>query len=222
MKKINRQAAIVIVIVGVLIVVIYNFFIKKEDFLDNNYDLNIFASNEGNVNEVENLVEESNDSDVNKIVVYITGAVKKEGMYELDENSRIADGIEKAGGLTEEAYIDNINLAFVLQDGMKVRIPKKSEKSNVIEDDTDKYVSIGESITENVGDTMQNSKTDKININTASQTELETLPGIGASTALKIINYRKDNGKFSKIEDIKNVSGIGDSKYDKIKDLIKV
>ena len=66
------------------------------------------------------------------------------------------------------------------------------------------------------------SKNSIVNINTATQTELETLPGIGPSIALKIINYRKENGKFSKIEDIKNVSGIGDSKFESIKKFITV
>ena len=70
--------------------------------------------------------------------------------------------------------------------------------------------------------TASTKSTEKININSATQTELETLPGIGSSTALKIINYRKENGKFKTIEEIKNVKGIGDAKYEKIKELIKV
>ena len=81
-------------------------------------------------------------------------------------------------------------------------------------------------ITENVGENIIiediTVKTELVNINTATQTQLETLSGIGPSTALKIIKYREENGKFSKIEDIKNVSGIGDSKYEQMKEYISV
>ena len=112
---------------------------------------------------------------------------------------------------------------------MKVYIPKNSDK-NEIKDETSTYVSkengnvdINASTSKNTGVSKNTStKSNKININTATQTELETLPGIGPSTAIKIINYRKENGKFANIEDIKKVSGIGDSKYAKIKDLIKI
>ena len=112
------------------------------------------------------------------------------------------------GGLKENACLDDINLAYKLEDGMKIDIPTKQEKQE--------NISTQNNIISN------NKQNTKININTATQTELETLSGIGASTALKIINYRKENGNFSSIEDIKNVSGIGESKYSSIKDSITV
>mgnify|MGYP000271900557 FL=1 len=145
-----------------------------------------------------------------------------EGIYELDENSRIADAIDKAGGITEEANINNINLAFVLEDGVKIYIPKKGDNSNEIKDDTNTYISKRSDNIELAQSTKNNNTNNKVNINTANQTELETLPGIGASIATKIISYRNKNGKFINIEDIKKVNGIGESKYEKIKDLIKV
>ena len=151
-----------------------------------------------------------------KIVIYITGAVKKEGIYEISENSRIADSIEIAGGLEENANIENMNLAYVLEDGMKIHIPSINENMNEIQDNTNEY------ITKENGDTQTvKNINEKVNINTATQTELETLPGIGPSIALKIIDYRKENGKFNTIEDIKKVNGIGENKYSKIKELIK-
>ena len=131
----------------------------------------------------------------------------------------------------------------MLEDGEKIHIPTKEEtkqsNSEEIEKNTDKttvYVTKNTGGTEksasntentnNSGNTKNNNSTtnknEKININTATQAELETLPGIGPSTALKIINYRKENGKYKTIEDIKKVSGIGDSKYNKIKELIKI
>lgn len=220
--KLNKKTTFYIFIITIIAVAIYFTFIKKEDYLESNYNLNILSPNEKNSNTQDKLLDEKRNDVSNKIVIYITGAIKNEGVYELEENSRIADIIEEAGGLTEEANISNINLAYVLQDGMKVYIPKKGESVNEMNDNTNVYVSREESVTKNSEKIGSNSNTDKININTATQKELETLPGIGETTALKIINYRNKNGKFSCIEDIKKVSGIGDSKYSKIKDLIRV
>ena len=119
-----------------------------------------------------------------------------------------------AGGVKENADLTNINLAQVLEDGVKIYIPIKEEQ--VLEEKTSKNVEVNNIKLED------SNKTNIVNINTANQTQLETLPGIGASTALKIINYRKQNGKFNNIEDIKQVSGIGESKFNKIKNFIKV
>ena len=199
-----------------------------------------------NISKIEN-TDNQKETNENKIIIHITGAIKKEGIYELKENSRIADAIEAAEGLTENANIQDINLAYVLEDGEKIHIPTKEEikqrNSETTEKSIDKttiYVTKNTGGTEksasntekntgntnNSGNTKNNNSTtnknEKININTATQAELETLPGIGPSTALKIINYRKENGKYKTIEDIKKVSGIGDSKYNKIKELIKI
>lgn len=122
----------------------------------------------------------------------------------------------------EDADLSCINLAYILSDGQKIYIPKKGEiiksKSNQME-----YVSsdFGDNVLiEDGKDTGYGG--DKVNINTANQIELETLPGIGPSTAQKIIDYRNKNGKFNSIEDIQNVKGIGDGKYGEIKDEICV
>lgn len=149
------------------------------------------------------------------ILVHIAGEVKNPGVVKVKEGSRIQDIIETAGGLTENADISNVNLAYSVQDGMKIRIPSN-------DDDIEKE----EYITENSGkggimeENIQDDKVVWVNINTATQEELEKLPGIGASIATRIIDYRNQNGKFKNIEDIKNVTGIGDSKFAKIKDLI--
>ena len=144
-------------------------------------------------------------------------------MIELEENSRIADAIEKAGGFREDAYTKDVNLAYKLEDGMKIYIPTMEEKEN------EKANVIVESGIETENNNNSYSNTDegknvnsKVNINTASKEELDTLPGIGPSTAEKIINYRKEKGKFKSIEEIKDVSGIGDSKYENIKDMIEI
>ena len=172
----------------------------------------------------ENSIEEmeENVDEKTKIYVYVTGEVKVRGVVILDEGSRISDAIEASGGITENADISKINLVYVLSDGMKVTIPNK----NQVEEDTKfNYVitEAGENETTEISK-QKNSLTSKpnakININTASQTELETLPGVGPSIALSIINYRKENGKFNNIEDVQNVSGIGESKFNKIKEYI--
>ncbi len=166
----------------------------------------------------EEKVEE--DYHENKILVHISGAVNKEGVVELTINSRIVDAIEKAGGVTEEADIKVVNLAYKLEDGMKIYIPTKEEnqeKENRIKE----YVTNSSGIS-NVNENEQEPAEAKVNINTATQTQLESLPGVGPSTASKIIAYRKEKGKFNQIEDVKKVSGIGEAKFDKIKNNIVV
>ena len=177
-----------------------------------------------NEEEIENVLEvaqtnTTKETEEKNIFVHIAGCVQKEGMLELSSNSRIADAIEKAGGLTQEADLSDINLAYLLEDGMKIYIPNQNERqeNNEKTEDTAK--------TENTP-SMQiqdtNTKQDVININTATQEELDTLPGIGPATAAKIIAYRKEKGKFNNKEEIKEVSGIGEAKYEKIKEYISI
>ena len=219
----QKQKIVIIIVITVIIAGVGYFAYATETEKQNETNLEIAKTEEKEDDEKENKEE--------KIIVHLSGAVEKEGIIELNENSRMADAIEKAGGLKGNACIDEINLAYKLEDGMKIYIPTKEEckkqtTSNGTEINTGKTNSGGASsnggtsITGTSGNNMK--KQGKVNINTASQTELETLPGIGPSTALKILNYRKEKGKFKKIEDIKEVSGIGDSKYNKIKDLITI
>lgn len=226
MKNVNKKVVILAIII-ILIIGFYYMVTRDKDYLEENSNMNVLNTNEEN-EEKENKI--SNTEDKKKIVVYVAGAVKNEGVYELEENSRVADCIEKAGGLADDANIKEINLAYVLEDGMKVYIPKNSDK-NEVEDKTSTYVSKengsnfnkSDDGSENTNSSQSKStKSSKININTATQAELESLPGIGPSTATKIINYRKENGRFNSIEDIKKVSGIGDSKYSQIKDLVTI
>ncbi len=207
MKIINKKVKIIIIIFIIIISIFIC--INKQ-----NIELN---SNE--IIEYEDKVENITlDTDIeSNITIYITGAVVNEGVYKINKDSRIEDAIKEAGGLKENANIKEINLAYMLEDGMKIYIPQQNE--NILEDKTEGY--INKEVTTNENNT-KNFENKIININTATQTELENLPGIGPSTALKIINYRKEKGKFKKIEDIKNVSGIGESKFSKIEKLIKV
>lgn len=232
MSNLNKnQKIIIIVIVSIIVASIcYYVYVKDKSSLDLQSQKLEIEQNQ--TNSTENNIEEEKSSG-NNIIVHISGAVNKEGIVELKENSRIADAIEKAEGLKEEACIDEINLAYILEDGMKIHIPTKEEVNSEKEVQSQEYIT--KSRGTNVEDDSKNNnnssqspngttlvQNSKININTATQTELETLPGIGPSTAVKIINYREQQGKFKSVEDIKNVSGIGDSKFNKIKDLIRV
>ena len=200
----------------------------EEDGIIANEEIDLVLEEE----EIQETNKETINETQNKIYVYITGEVNNPGVVVLNEGSRIVDAINAAGGTTPKADISKVNLVYVLDDGMKVNIPNNSDLKN----DAD-----FEYITMNSGDGRKeetppkdtetnNSKTssnyskkyDVVNINTATQTELETLPGIGPSLALKIINYRKENGKFSSIEQIKDVSGIGESKYENLKNYITI
>lgn len=138
------------------------------------------------------------------------------------------------GGLKEDANIEDINLAYKLEDGMKVYIPTVNEKENQVdtntnninnvekEDLTEEYVTTSSGTVKNNLRSVESEQTTKVNINTATQEQLESLPGIGPATASKIITYRKEKGRFNKIEDVKEVSGIGDAKFEKMKDFITV
>lgn len=189
----------------------------------------MFSENETNdvsqvsTNEVaeENIVANEIAEETEKIAIHITGEVKKTGIIYLEKGARIADAIAVAGGATKNANLDQVNLAYVLEDGQKIYIPNKKEKLEVRE-----YIienSGNNVLVENGKSSSTNSSKGvggKVNINYANQTELETLPGIGPSLAQRIIEYRETNGEFEKIEDVQNVKGIGDSKYSNIKEKI--
>lgn len=191
----------------------------------NNLDKNN-SSNDTNLNSTNENGENSNDMNGNqipeeeRIVVHIMGEVKKTGIIYLRKGARIADAIKAAGGVTKEADIDAVNLAYVLQDGQKINIPNKKDKEK---NGNNVYITSESGNNVIIEDNNQSKGVNKkVNINEASQSDLETLPGIGPSIASRIIEYREQNGKFSKIEDLQNVKGIGDAKYNRIKDSITV
>ena len=150
----------------------------------------------------------------NKIYVHVVGEVKNPGVYEMSLGDRVFHAIEKAGGATEDADLDSINLAEKLKDGEKIIVYNK-EMLNSNVDVSEKAISENQKM-------YFKSQSNLININTASREELETLPGIGEVLAQRIIDYRRTNGYFKSIEEIKEVSGIGEKKFEAIKDLITV
>lgn len=157
------------------------------------------------------------------IFVYVCGEVYAPGVYELPEGSRVYEALAAAGGLTGNAETRSLNQAQVLQDGQQITVYTAEE----LEDGTAAQLEQQSSLTVTAADgtstgTTGTGETAKVNLNTATQEELMTLPGIGEAKATAIISYRETNGKFSSIEEIQNISGIKTKAFEKIKDLIEV
>jgi competence protein ComEA len=150
------------------------------------------------------------------IAVHVIGAVPRPGLYEFAEGARVQDAIDAAGGLLADAEEDLLNLAALLEDGQQLDIPYRSGSEP--SDTSDELVLPGG----DEADPQDGSTDDLVNINTATLEELDSLPGIGPTTAQKIIDYRSENGPFGTVEDIMNVSGIGPATFEEIRDLITV
>src|SRR5690554_6299146 len=145
-----------------------------------------------------------------KILVHVAGEVLNSGVYELESGARVIDALMAAGGATSLANLDIINLAAPISDGEKIYIPSVIEKINQFNQNSSftSYSSGGSS--------------GKININTADASELQKLSGIGPGKAKSIIDYRNKNGPFKSVDDLLNVSGIGEKTLEKIRDEIVV
>lgn len=143
--------------------------------------------------------------------IHICGEVVSPGVYELEEGSRIFQAIEKAGGFTQKAAKEYLNMAEKIRDGMKIVVLSKEEAELA---KTRGELSMGEEPSEE--------KNARINLNTAKKEELITLRGIGEAKAEDIIRYRESHGGFKKIEDIMKISGIKEAGFEKIKEDIKV
>lgn len=173
---------------------------------------------------VENVSEESDlagssqgiseDPEEKEIVVHVCGAVKDAGVYAFADGARIEDAVCKAGGFTEEADTDYLNLAQRLSDGQQIRIPTKEE--------TEKGLAAYDNGSEEeaAGQKKAESSDGKVHLNTATREMLMTLPGIGEAKADSILAYRTEHGAFRSVDELKNISGIKDGVYDRIKDAI--
>lgn len=145
-----------------------------------------------------------------KICIHVCGAVKQPGVYELQAGDRVYEAVEQAGGFTQEADQNYVNQAQTLQDGMKLYIPTVEESAELGGSMTE---------TENAGQAVSDGR---VNINTASESELCSIPGIGTTRAKAIVAYREQHGAFQTAEDIMKVSGIKEGTYEKIRDSITV
>ena len=200
MKFLDKKFLIIFLLFIIICALIY--------ILKQSNDEDIISTDEFYITSTSNTTEEESIN----IIVHIHGEILNPGLVYLPIDSRISDAISAAGGITEIADLSKVNLAYKLKDAQKIYIPSiyDEEQEIYIQEDAGANVVIPDSSPPSL----------LININTAIQPELETLPGIGASTAKKIIDYRLTNGNFKKIEDIMNVPGIGESKFNSIKDQI--
>ena len=216
LENLTKKQKIIVFIIAVVVAIGMIYFIYSKNQVDDNINL------ENDILVSENSTKDSSKetSSDDEVIVHVTGSVKSPGVVKLKEGSRIEDAIEAAGGLTENADISKVNLAFVVEDGTKIRIPSSQDEDigdgDVIDSGS------GENIVVEENTTSSGKSSQIVNINRATVTELETLPGIGASLAGRIVEYRSQNGKFASVEDIKNVSGIGESKFNSIRDFISV
>ena len=195
-----------------------------KNFNNNNNDITIDISKQNNTEKqileketqtqqtnTSEIVKESELATVNQIYVHICGSVNNSGVYMCDSNSRLFEVIELAGGFTQEADETYLNLVEKISDGQRIYVPSKEE---VLTGNIENISQV------NNNQAQSNIATSLINSNTASKEQLMTLPGIGEAKALDIMSYRSTNGNFKNTEDIKNISGIKESAYSKIKDLI--
>ena len=221
-KNIDRNKIILVAVICIILIIggIWYFAqsnLTKEDvFFEDD-----FEDTNKNVSNIDMELNEITEEKV-KIVVDISGQVVLPGVITLDEGSRLIDAINLAGGATKDANLSKVNLAYILSDAQKIYIPSVNDKEDTeyISEESGNGVVTSESTKES--SSKSKSENLMININTANEEELQKLPGIGSSIASKIITYRKENGKFNTIEDIKNVSGIGESKFNNIKNNIYV
>lgn len=210
-EKFDKKKILILLLIILLIGgLIYYIKLDKEEI---NEDIAIITTQ----------IETSNKE--KEFYVDVKGNVKKPGVYKFKDNDRVIDAINKAGGLTKNADTSNINLSKKLTSEMVVYIYNKNEIkkkdslncNNICNVEVIEVNNCIEDVT-----TVSNAHNDLVNINSAGLDKLITIPGIGESKAKSIIEYRSSNGLFKTIDDLKNVSGIGDALFEKIKDKIIV
>ena len=216
----NRKETVKLAAIAVLILMVVLLYLHNESA-----DLAISEAETGSSTAEEQLDgEETGDASggVNAAapaagegVVYVDvdGAVKEPQLVELPSGSRVEDAIQAAGGLTKKADLTNVNRAQILSDGEKIYIPVKGEAAASAEASGGGSGTAGSNGVSSDG---------KININTADANTLEQIYGVGPVTARKIIDYREQHGSFQSIEDLKNISGIGEKTFEKMQDYVTI
>lgn len=203
---------IIILMIVVGSIIIYIFKDKKIEEINNVDTVSI----------IEKVKEEPKEETKDEsITVDIKGEVNKPGVYKLSIGSRVIDAIEISGGITKKADTSMLNLSKILNDENVIIVANKYSQQTIkyVEKECNCDVCINNNVTSH---NDESSTISKISINKATKEELMNLTGIGESKAIDIINYRNENGLFKSIEDLKQISGIGDKLFDKIKDQITI
>ena len=199
MFNLSHQEKITVIFLLIVIIIGLGIILYKNINIEENITINPSINSSENNSTIK--------IEIPPVIIHIAGAVKSPGVYQLKSTDRISDAVKIAGGTIEEANLDAINLAALLKDGQKIIIPYKIPNRPDEENKENMY---------------SFSTVDKVNINTANASTLQILPGIGPVLSERIIEYRNQNGLFGIIDDIKDVSGIGEKKFEGIKDLICV
>lgn len=214
----KRIEVIIKVLLAIILflVCIFIFFISKsrsqeEDISENQLIEELFSDQRLEEKFEEEIVLITEEQIDQRIFIDVKGAVEAPGVYQMGANSRVIDCIEKAGGFLIDAEQKRVNLAQRAEDQMVIYIPMKGEDLSEFEQLLpDKPV------------TQSTTDMSKVDLNKATKEELKSLIGIGDVKAESIIAYREENGSFEKIEDIKNISGIGEATFEKLRESIQV
>ncbi|MGL4336008.1 MAG: helix-hairpin-helix domain-containing protein [Turicibacter sp.] len=212
-KQLLIMCACVVMVIGIIILSVQS--------MTPRYKYTIPSENEVEETHVNQEVEDVNTTVAvpveikSKIVVDVKGEVTVPAVYEVDEGMRVNDVIMIAGGLTVNANSLEINLSQKIYDEMVIYVPHLDEERSVL-------INQWDNTSQSVGHTQNDSSSGNVSLNSASKDQLMTLPGIGAVKAEAIINYRETTGTFNQIEELLNVSGIGEKTLDSIRDLIGI
>lgn len=210
MNVIEKHKMTILIVFGIVLIsgglyLLVN--IQENEQLDSSVELTLESVIKGSDEEIDDEDEGMGEVEkqVQSVHVDIKGAIEIPGVYEMMANQRVIDVVHKAGGLKDDSDSNTVNFAKQLEDEMMIYIP-----------------SIGEEVVVELPVSLDTSDGGRVNINQADLNELLTLNGVGPQKAQEIISYRESNGQFSKVEDIMNVSGIGEKTFEKIQDQLTV
>lgn len=221
MISLNKNAKIII-LAGVFGIVSITGIILTNISSKPSMEINAYSDNGYSIETQEVITVAPTPSfESSNIVVHIKGEVLNPGVYELKQGSRLSDAIEAAGGYTDSALQDSVNLALILYDQDEIIIPSNAEPpkptvNTVINNNVVRRPAASNQ------EVTQLSHDNKLNINIATSQQLQLLPGIGEKLSAAIVDYRNKNGDFITIEDIMKVAGIGDKRFNAIKEIICV
>ena len=210
MKLLNYKWYFLSGAIVIAAIIIGSNFMNKEEELESDLFVDVTGTVEGEDKIDETVIEEAVEP--KEMKVDVKGAVQVPGLYVALDGERVFDLVEKAGGFTAEADRNRVNLAQIVEDQMVIYVPLIGEEQETIS----LQASIGSM---GIGNAQEEQK---VNLNTANEMELQTLTGIGPSKATAIIQYRTENGPFKSIEELKNISGIGEKTFDKLKEEITI
>ena len=210
MKLLNYKWYFLSGAIVIAAIIIGSNFMNKEEELESDLFVDVTGTVEGEDKIDETVIEEAVEP--KEMKVDVKGAVQVPGLYVALDGERVFDLVEKAGGFTAEADRNRVNLAQIVEDQMVIYVPLIGEG----EENISLQAGIGSVGTGNAQEEQ------KVNLNTASEVELQTLTGIGPSKAAAIIQYRTENGPFKSIEELKNISGIGEKTFEKLKEDIAI